>query len=127
MDKDEKRKFEAEKRRMRKATAAIQAKINSEPKLKCTFVNLETKGADLDFTYEGLKFHLDDGKECELPITIIEHLNGLKVPQMKFKTDPETGMIKPETEVRTMIQRFSVTPTNLAQYTRALAGDEEAK
>jgi hypothetical protein len=120
MDKEEKAKSQAEKKRITKYAQKRQAEIEAEPKLRCTFVNMETKGLDLAFTYEGLRFHLEDGKEYELPISVVEHLNSLKVPVKRYKTDPASGQLKPETEVSQMLQRFSVIPKSLADYTQKL-------
>lgn len=123
MDRQEKKKLESEKKRIRAYQEKVKEKVENSPKLKCTFVNLESKGVDLDFTYEGLyKYRLVDGWEHVLPLCIIEHLNSLKVPVMKYKTDPASGQLVPDTEVKQMLQRFSVTPTNLTEYTEVMKG-----
>lgn len=127
MNSTEKRKQDAEKARMRKAQAEIKKTLAKSPKLKCNFVNLESKGVDLDFTFMGEKFHLNDGQECVLPLLVVEHINSLKVPVKKYKTDPATGMLQPETEVVQMLQRFSVTPVNLAEYTESLKETKDGK
>ena len=120
MDKEEKAKQAAEKKRIDKYSKSRRAQIEAEPKLRCTFVNMESKGLDLAFTFEGLRYHLEDGKEYDLPISVVEHLNSLKVPVKRYKTDLATGYIKPETEVSQMLQRFSVVPKSLADYTEKL-------
>ena len=120
MDREAKKKLDSEKKRIRAEAERVKAKVQAETKLKCTFVNLETKGANLEFVFEGNRYRLDDGQEYDLPISVIEHLNSLKVPVMKYKIDPTTGMLKPETEVKQMLQRFSVTPISLREYTEVL-------
>jgi hypothetical protein len=120
MDKEEKAKTLMEKKKITKYMTSRKAQIEAEPTLRCSFVNMESKGTDLFFTFEGLRYHLEDGKEYDLPISVVEHLNGLKIPVKRYKTDPKTGFLTPETEVAQMIQRFSVVPKSLTDYTEKL-------
>jgi hypothetical protein len=120
MDAQDKKRLQVEKARYAKATREFKKNIENEPKLNCTFVNLEFKGADLMFVYGGTRYHLEDGKDCKLPLSVIEHLNSLKIPVKRYRTDPETGFVKPQTEVHQMLQRFSVTPKNFREYTKVL-------
>lgn len=91
--------------------------------LQVRFTNNESPKADIDFTLQDplkdekpstwRRWHLLDGETYKLPLHVIEHLNGLKVPESKYDIDPSTGQL---THISTtMRHRFSCIPVNLGQ------------
>lgn len=62
--------------------------------VKVKFSNLEMPGVRLDFTYQKKKYSLEDNNEYALPIDVIEHLNGLRVPDPVWEEDPDTGQLR---------------------------------
>lgn len=109
------------------AISGKQVQVNvvrkSEKSLEIRFVNNESPKADLDFYLQDplkdgksstwRRWHLADGKVYTLPLHVIEHLNGLQVPERKYETDARTGQM---THVSTVMRhRFSCIPVNLGQ------------
>jgi len=64
-----------------------------DPLLKVKFVNSETPGADVEFTFEGKPFHLRDGEIYMLPRSVIRHLNNdCVVPVYENFIEPTSGI-----------------------------------
>lgn len=93
-----------------------------EERLRIRFSNLETPGAREDFTYEGTRYYLEDGKEYKLPIDVIEHLNGLQIPDPQYEEDPETGQIVHKRD--RVKHRFNCQILDLRNLARRLAEKE---
>ncbi|GAF85546.1 unnamed protein product [marine sediment metagenome] len=96
------------------------AVTDKDPMIKVRFFNLESSGADLEFTYSGKrgmfgkeftrpdgskggnpngfkkcpKYHLFPGEVIRLAYSVYEHLEGLTFVTHKTVWDAETGMIK---------------------------------
>ena len=96
-----------------------------EDRLRIRFSNLETPGARLDFTLQGNRYHLEDGKEYDLPISVIEHLNGLRIPDPQYEEDPETGQIVHKRD--RVKHRFNCQILDLRNLARRLAEKETEK
>ncbi len=80
--------------------------------VRVKFVNMESPGVDIRFNFEGKNYGpLSDGETCDLPWDVVEHLNGLSVPRMEFRPDPETGQARSAMTGRT--HRFSCVPVSL--------------
>lgn len=90
---------------------SVQDRIEKEEKVRVKFINNESPGIPLEFTYEGIRYKLDPGLEYELPYSVVNHLNSLAVPDPKFEMDPATGQMKEVS--RTMKHRFTCHPTQL--------------
>ena len=93
-------------------------------KIKVVFQNLEMPGVRLDFTYQGVGYNLEHNKEVTLPIEVVEHLNGLQVPDPYWEEDPETGQIKHKTRMR---NRFNCRIVNLAALLERAKGGRPPK
>jgi len=81
-------------------------------KVKVKFNNIEMPGVRLDFTYQKKHYSLEDNKEYALPIDVIEHLNGLRVPDPVWEEDPDTGQFRHKTRYR---NRFNCQIVDLAK------------
>jgi hypothetical protein len=126
MDREDKKKLQKEKEKISKYKRDLKKKVANDPKIKCTFVNLESPGVSLDFTYENEGYHFDDGTQYDIRIGVIEHLNGLKVPVRQYKTDPRSGQLIPETEIVAWKNRFSVTPVDMGKYVEGMKSLNES-
>jgi hypothetical protein len=62
-----------------------------EPKVRIKFQHAENPGKDVEFNAEGQYYHLKDGEEVSLPISVVRHLNSLKYPIYDYGDD---GKIK---------------------------------
>jgi|TARA_R100000501_G_C2583031_1_gene85584 hypothetical protein len=82
-----------------------------DPAISVKFINVESPGADVAFDYEGGKYHLYHNQTCELPKSVVRHLNSLVVPDNKYEIDPATQQIKGVVEG--VKNRFTVLPTDL--------------
>ncbi len=89
----------------------VQDRIEKEEKVRVKFINNETPGVPLEFTYEGIRYNLVPGQEYDLPYSVVNHLNSLAVPDPKFEIDPATQQLKEVS--RTMKHRFTCHPTQL--------------
>lgn len=87
-----------------------------DPAVKCKFVNVESPGADVQFTYEKGRYHLYHNQICELPLSVMEHLNSLTVPDSHFEIDPESQQVKGV--VHGVKNRFAVMPVDLGAQLR---------
>jgi len=48
--------------------------------VKVRFQNSENPKGDVPFTYEGIGYHLYDGRTYDLPKSVVNHLNNLTYP-----------------------------------------------
>lgn len=118
MDKDERSRFKAEKAQHAKSVAAKMREIEKEDTVRVRFYNNEdppTKdkpSPELEFSKEGIRYNVYHGKEYDLPISVIEHLNNLKIPIYGWSDpDPVTG--ERRSEVKQWFYRFTCTPVNM--------------
>lgn len=95
-----------ERARIKAYQEKVAAKL--EKKVMAKFQNLETPKANVEFTYEGHTYNFDDGKEYEMPVTIMNHLNRLTVTEKELIVDPLTGQGKHQT--KSTRNRFAVYP-----------------
>jgi len=86
-----------------------------EAKIKVKFQNLEMPGVRLDFTLQGVGYGLEHNTEYELPVSVVEHLNALQVPDPYWIVDEETGQLKHYTRMR---NRFSCQILDLKELLR---------
>lgn len=89
----------------------IMDEINHEEKMKVRFTNNEFPSAPADFVFEGIRYHLEPGKEYTLPYSVINHINSLMVPDPRYETDPVTGQLKIKENVQRA--RWSAHPVAL--------------
>lgn len=118
MEKEERARFVAEKERRDKAVSEYKKEIAKEDTVKIRFTNHEdptTKDKEsplVKFNFNGIFYEVQDGKEYELPISVIEHLNSLAHPVYGWSDpDPVTGERK--SAVRGNFHRFTCTPVNM--------------
>lgn len=91
--------------------------------LEVEFINNEFPKADLEFTFDKRSWHLYDGGRYKLPWTVIEHLNGLIIPESRYEEDPETHQI---THIATSTRhRFTCSPVNLGEIIGARTKSEK--
>jgi hypothetical protein len=104
----------------------------ADEKMTVVFRNLEQAGARLDFSFgdvpkekkkKVMTYHLEDGYEYDLPLEVIDHLNGLTVPIYDFRDDPETGR-KKSVKVGDR-PRFSCVPVRVRQPVESSGDDVE--
>lgn len=88
-------------------------------KIKVIFQNLEMPGVRLDFTLDGEHYALEHGKEYLLPIEVVQHLNGLQVPDPYWEIDPDTGQLVHKDRLRS---RFNCIIVNLAEIVERARG-----
>jgi len=98
-------------------TSGKKVRVNAIRKgEKCLFVifiNNEFPKADLEFFFADRRWHVRDGEKYKLPLHVIEHLNGLVVPESHYETDPKTGQM---THISTIMRhRFTCHPVDLGQ------------
>jgi hypothetical protein len=58
-----------------------------EQKVKIKFQHAENPGKDVEFFVNGQFYHLMDGQEVKLPVSVVRHLNSLKYPIYDFVDD----------------------------------------
>lgn len=109
---------------LEKTVGGKSVRINTikrnEKTIQVKFIHNEFPGADLEFTFDGRRWHLQDGKVYKLPLHVIEHLNTLVVPESHYDIDPQTGQLTQVTRI--LRHRFTCQPINLHQI---LAGGEK--
>ena len=89
-------------------TAKIETR-DLGPMIKVKFVNVESPGVDIRFNYQGESYGpLADGEVCELPMDVVDHLNGLSTPRMEYRIAPATGLARSTMTGRN--HRFSFVP-----------------
>jgi len=69
----------------------MMAKV-TEPKVKIKFQHAENPGNDVEFFVDGTYYHLMDGQEIKLPVSVIRHLNSLKYPVYDYIDDSKGKM-----------------------------------
>ena len=109
LEKTEKAQLEAATKQTN--ASAKKAATSADPLVEVTFTNVEFPGADLAFTYERHKYHLFHGQKYKLPISVIEHLNNLQVPEDKYDIDPSTKQVTGIS--KGLRNRFSCVPIDL--------------
>jgi len=87
--------------------------FKNEKCLYVIFINNEFPKADLEFSFDRRRWHLKDGEKYKLPFHVIEHLNGLVIPESKYETDANTGQLAHISTV--MRHRFTCHPVDLGQ------------
>jgi len=107
------RDVEQAKRVKDRKKALIKA-LEEEPKMLVKVKNHDfiNMGVPLQFNYEGIKYYdIPDGSEVELPISVIEHINSITVPESIWgEPDPDTGQRRHRIYKR---HRFSAIPVNM--------------
>lgn len=104
-------------------TVEVNRIHKGEKTIQVIFINNEFPRADLEFTFDRRRWHLLDGKTHKLPLHVVEHLNGLVVPEAQYETDPKTGQM---TMVRQYLRhRFTCQPTNIRGLVAKEAKEEE--
>lgn len=102
------------RKRTRKPAPKVEAvapeiKVSNKPrKIRATFHNRESKGAPIKFSYNLEKFNFEDGKEYEMPIYVLKHLNSLSrtINEKRVEVDG----ITPHRDVGRKEPRFAVIP-----------------
>lgn len=84
--------------------------VKNDPLIEVRFTNIESPGVTQFFTYGGRKFELNDGEIVKLPLCVVNHLNGLRVPVRKYDENAASGQ---QTVVTGMRNRFSCQPVKL--------------
>lgn len=120
VDKEEKAKLAKEKARVNKAMAERLKNLESEEKMRVRFQNIEFPGASLQFNFQSVKtYQLFDGKEYDLPLSVIDHLNSLAVPVYKmYDPEEEKTHFNPEPKdpserIVGVRNRFSIIPVSV--------------
>lgn len=71
----------------------VKAKKKAEPTMRVKFMNNEGgTTAPLDFVYQGKAYHLAPGKEYDLPLDVVNHLNSLSYPIYEDREDEHGNM-----------------------------------
>jgi hypothetical protein len=101
-------------KRVKERKKALLKALNEEPKVLVKVKNLDflNMGVPVQFNYEGIRyFDIPDGSEQELPVSVIEHINKITVPESIWEDpDPETGQRRHRIYHR---NRFSAIPVNM--------------
>lgn len=101
-------------KRVKERKKALLKALNEEPKVLVKVKNLDfvNMGVPIQFNYEGVKYYdLPDGSEQDLPVSVIERINSITVPESVWgEPDPETGQRKHSIYKR---NRFSAIPVNM--------------
>jgi hypothetical protein len=128
MDANEKKRVQEERARILKNRVAESKVV--DPTVKVTFQNIEDPPSasrpspPLSFTYGRYIFKesreegepdtaLRDGHTYDLPMSVVQHLNSLKVPVYGHEVDPVTKALK--TVIRGYQRRFSCVPAELME------------
>jgi hypothetical protein len=82
-----------------------QKPFGDEEKMKVKFTFVESPGCHMSFNYEGFDAKLQDGREYELPISVIKHLNTRTQPI--YEPVEEEGQV---CRVTGQKQRFALIP-----------------
>jgi hypothetical protein len=134
MNDEEKKRLDAERQRILAHREKMANK--NDPMVRIRFQNIEDPGTPdrpsppLNFTYEGYVFResrdseredtaLRHGKEYDLPLSVVEHLNGLMIPDYGTERDPVTKALK--TVVVAPRHRFSCVPVDMGKFTEIQA------
>lgn len=111
---------QAQKEAAKEQTEATAKEMQSkkDPLLSVRFQQIESPGADVDFTVDldgkgNRSFHLYDGQVVKLPVSIINHLNRLAVPNPHYEVDPESRQLT--SVVRGVRNRFACIPQSLME------------
>lgn len=117
MDKEERAKFQKEKRQVAKVQEDYKKRLVKEPLVKFQFSNNEdppTRDKEsplVKFNKDGIFYEVQHGKVYEFPESVVKHLNSLRYPIYQDKKDPQTGAIK--SVQSSWYYRFSCMPVNL--------------
>ena len=74
------------------------------------YVFKESRGPE-----DGEDTALRDGKEYDLPMSVVDHLNGLRIPTYGKEIDPTTKALR--SVISGYRNRFSCVPVNMGKYT----------
>ena len=100
---------------LEKTVSGQSVRVNTikrnEKKIECIFIHNEFPKASLEFTFDGRRWHFQDGKPYKMPLHVIEHLNSLVIPESHYDIDASTGQMTAVT--RTLRHRFTCQPVNL--------------
>ena len=132
MNEQEKKMLQAERARLVKARAK---RDKNEATLRVRFQNIEDPPAPgrpspaLSFTFEGLVYKesrtegepdtaLRHGEEYDLPLSVINHLNSVRMPvySQREKRDPVTGAMKIINYISGYRNRFSLVPVDITAF-----------
>jgi hypothetical protein len=121
---EDKSRMREEQKRMRAAQKKIEAAKAKDPKIRVVFTNVESPSKpgepapELNCTIDGEKYILEDGKEYVLPMSVVNHINGLTIPIYGYKLDEATGFVCPDDRPIGWKNRFSCHPVtqDLAQF-----------
>ena len=131
---NEKEKDQIRSERERQIKKRVEDSKIIDPVVRVRFQNIEDPPAPgrpsppLSFTFENYVFKesrregepdtaLRHGIEYDLPMSVVNHLNGLKIPVYGHVIDPVTRALK---TVTTGYQnRFSCVPVNMGDYAKA--------
>ena len=101
---------------------AIREAILNEEKITVQFNNNEFPGQSLTFNYEGINYFLESGKRYDLPISVVDHLNSIMIPDPHYEQDPVTGQMQLVADsTRSRFTVHPVTPMRLRQERAAAA------
>jgi hypothetical protein len=99
MDKELKERDKAQAKQLREVKKRWLRELEAEPKVKCTVRNHDfiNQGVPIEFVYKRIKsYKFKDGETVEIPISVYEHINSIKVPDPIHMIDPATGQITKE-------------------------------
>ena len=99
------------KAKKKEPVTAAQKRVDLGPETLVEFSNLENPGAALDFTFEGRKYHIEDGQQIKLPAKTIWHLNHLTTDKIEWVKDAKTGVAR--SQKTGVNHRFSCVPMEL--------------
>jgi hypothetical protein len=121
-EKEQKRKERLDETgRLRKAHSALLNKVAAEIPVKVKFTCIDDPKGTYDMIYPavpgGTKYRLVSGLQYDLPVSMIDHLNSLEVPDPQIEEDPITRQIRPVLDPVTgkapMRSRFAVIPLKM--------------
>ena len=112
---------QAERERLRKAHGAILEQVAGEDRVKVKFTCIDDPKGTYDMIYPaitgGTKYRLVSGLQYDLPVSMIDHLNSLEVPDPQIEEDPVSRQIRPVLDPVTgkcpMKSRFAVIPLRM--------------
>jgi len=120
-EKELKKKAQAEEMaRLLKSHGTLLERVDKEGTVKAEFTCIDDPKGTFDLTYPavpgGKTYHLRSGLSYDLPPSMIDHLNSLKVPDPQTEEDPVTRQIRPVLDENGQVpkkRRFSVIPLKM--------------
>jgi len=91
----------------------IKAAIMADDTLKFRFKNNEFPGKSITFNLEGIFFTFEDGKDYDIPLCVVDHINGLMIPDPQYELEmnpnsPAYGQIRLVSDKA--VSRFTLHP-----------------